>query len=182
MDLQEQEETPVNDISDRERLQALARQKVQEKNDAEVRRRRLEAEEHQRRIQRDAEAEQKTQEILRYCECNFKGFSYEATNHVVEVTRQAVSRSLRLDANGGVQYVVLLVQHVSDWAGHVPLVAARFHDGAYELVVTKGKSKVNTFKELCERMMEELAELANPDAMRSVFKAYRETLGMIRRR
>ncbi len=148
-------------MSDRDRLEALARTMEEERQNHQHQLDIAEADEAksaQREITSDKEI---TQTIFDYCLREIRGFKLVPTGHSVAVDMSNCSKIHGIQPDG-MDYVCLNIQHwgeeTNDFQGIIPLIMIRYRHGDYQLIGPTGKqSYLKSFDELRDQLVNMLA-------------------------
>jgi hypothetical protein len=163
------------EMSDRERLEKLAREKEQARAEAEATRQQQEAEQRRRRLEEDEADKQKTTELLAYCKQQFAGYKLVPTGHEVSVDNAGSSKTFNVTPDG-VEYVALNVSHwgeeTGNFQGLIPVLLTRFRKDQYEVLHAGGRKVFSTFDKLREGLVGVLSGM-DRDYMKSVFERVR---------
>jgi hypothetical protein len=163
------------EMSDRERLEKLAREKEQARAEAEAKRQQQEADEDRRRLEEGETDRQKTAELLAYCKQQFAGYKLVPTGHEVSVDKAGSSKTFNVTPDG-VEYVALNVSHwgeeTGNFQGLIPVLLTRFRKGNYELLHASERKVFPTFDKLREGLVDVLSGM-DRDYMKRVFERVR---------
>jgi hypothetical protein len=166
------------ELTDRERLEKLAREKEQARAAAEAERQRKEADEQRLRHAEGEDDKRKTQELYAYCQQQFTGYKLVPTGHDLSVGKAPSSKMFNI-APDGVEYVTLNVSHWGDKTGNfeglIPLALTRFRKGNYELLHASEKKVFPTIEKVREGLVEVLSGM-NRDYMKRVFERVRSMM------
>jgi hypothetical protein len=166
----------MSKMSDRERLERLAQEKEQARQESLVKEQQRQTDENKRQAEMLTQDQQKTEEVLQYCKQQFQGFKLVPTGHEVSVGKVSSSRTLDIQADR-VDFVSFNISHwgeeTNDFQGQIPVLLTRFRNGEYHVINADGaRTTVETFDQLKEKLVQMLSEMGR-DYLKKVFEQVR---------
>ncbi len=164
------------EMSDRERLEKLAQENEQARQEAKAKEQQRQAEGAKRQEELLTQDKERTEEVLRYCTEQFRGFKLVPTGHEVSVGKAGSSRTHGVQADR-VEYVCLNISHWGDetnnFQGLIPLILTRYRNGEYHVIDTDGeRTTAKTFDQLKEKLIQLLSGM-DRESLKRVFENVR---------
>lgn len=164
------------EMSDRERLEKLAQEKEQARQEAGAKEQQRQAEEAKRQEELLTQDKEKPEEILLYCKQQFQGFKLIPTGHEINVDKAGSSRTHGIQADR-VEYVCLNISHWGDetnnFQGLIPLILTRYRNGEYHVIDPDGeRTTTKTFDQLKEKLVQLLSGV-DRESLKRVFEKVR---------
>ena len=163
-------------MSDRERLDKVAQEKEQARQESLAKEQQRQAEESRRQAELLTQDRQKTEEVLQYCKQQFRGFKLVPTGHGAGVDKAGSSRTLGIQADG-VDFVSFNITHwgeeTNHFQGQIAILMTRFHKGEYHVITADGaRTPLKTFDQLKDKLLQMLSEM-DREYMKMVFAKVR---------
>ena len=162
--------------SDRERLEKLAQEKEQKRQQAATKEQKDRANRAEQEANLLTHDQQKTDEIFQYCQQQFTRFKLVPTGHEVGVGKAESSRIHGIEADL-VEFVSLHITHweeeTGNFQGQIPVLLARYRNGAYQVIDSDGeRTSIKTFDQLKEKLIEALSDV-DTQALKRLFQKVR---------